>query len=104
MLQKYGCFSTVMPWLGLIVLYAFVLLTLANDDVAFNCPEQCGLYAPDDKVQLSAPNISHHNVTPHRLGRGCTSSAVPSQRRNAQKTKQKVPRRRRREGRMTVRG
>ena len=53
MLQKYGCFSTVMPWLGLIVLYAFVLLTLANDDVAFNCPEQCGLYAPDDKVQLA---------------------------------------------------
>ena len=93
-----------MPWLGLIVLCPFVLLTLANDDVAFNCPEQCGLYAPDDKVELSSPNLSHHNVPPHRLGPGCTSSAVPSQRKNAQKIKRKVPRRRRREGRMTVIG
>ena len=93
-----------MPWLGLIVLCPFVLLTLANDDVAFNCPEQCGLYAPDDKVELSSPNLSHHNVPPHRLGRGCTSSVVPSQRKNAQKIKRKVPRRRRREGRMTVIG
>ena len=93
-----------MPWLGLIVLCPFVLLTLANDDVAFNCPEQCGLYAPDDKVELSSPNLSHHNVPPHRLGPGCTSSVVPSQRKNAQKIKRKVPRRRRREGRMTVIG
>ena len=93
-----------MPWLGLIVLCPFVLLTLANDDVAFNCPEQCGLYAPDDKVELSSPNLSHHNVPPHRLGPGCTSSAAPSQRKNAQKIKRKVPRRRRREGRMTVIG
>ena len=93
-----------MPWLGLIVLCPFVLLTLANDDVAFNCPEQCGLYAPDDKVELSSPNLSHHNVPPHRLGPGCMSSAAPSQRKNAQKIKRKVPRRRRREGRMTVIG
>ena len=93
-----------MPWLGLIVLCPFVLLTLANDDVAFNCPEQCGLYAPDDKVELSSPNLSHHNVPPHRLGPGCTSSAAPSQRKNAQKIKRKVPRRKRREGRMTVIG
>ena len=93
-----------MPWLGLIVLCPFVLLTLANDDVAFNCPEQCGLYAPDDKVELSSPNLSHHNVPPHRLGPGCTSSVAPSQRKNAQKIKRKVPRRRRREGRMTVIG